>query len=116
MEKTIDIYKDKLGDPTLGTTLPAFLRAFLLADTILSLETKIKQNIATELRDSIESLCAPATYQKFLSKLWPVFKKILDGEPEFRATHPDHVSVRCCSSTLVRLTALTPTAFAQPSS
>jgi hypothetical protein len=35
MEKTIDIYKDKLGDPTLGTTLPAFLHAFLSADIIL---------------------------------------------------------------------------------
>jgi len=35
MEKTIDIYETKLGDPTLGTTLPAFLHAFLSADIIL---------------------------------------------------------------------------------
>jgi hypothetical protein len=34
MEKTIDIYKDKLGDPTLGTTLPTFLPVFLSADII----------------------------------------------------------------------------------
>jgi len=35
MEKTIDIYKDKLGDPALGITLPAFLHTFLSADIIL---------------------------------------------------------------------------------
>lgn len=58
---------------------------------MIATEARIKQNIATELRDSIETLCAPALYSKFLSKLWPVFKKILEGEPEFRAAHPEHV-------------------------
>ena len=30
-----------------------------------------------ELRDSIESLCAGSNYPIFLTKLWPIFKKVL---------------------------------------
>lgn len=55
------------------------------------LDVRNKANIATEVRDSIESLCTPAaTYQKFLSKLWPVFKKILEGKPDFHPTSSEH--------------------------
>lgn len=44
---------------------------------------KVKANVATELRDSIEPLCSGASYPIFLSKLWPVFKTILKGDPVF---------------------------------
>ena len=103
MERTIDIYTAKLGDPKLGMAVlslrdqrRSFSFPFL---EIMPLtkgfpDTKTKANVATEVRDSIESLCSPATYPKFLSKLWPVFKKVLQGEPEFRATHAEHVGTR----------------------
>ena len=71
MERSIDVYASRLSDH--------------------KIDSKTKVNIATEVRDSIESLCGPSTYPKFLAQLWPVFKKILNGEPEFRATHPDHL-------------------------
>lgn len=44
---------------------------------------KVRANVATELRDSIEPLCSGASYPIFLSKLWPVFKTILKGDPVF---------------------------------
>ncbi|KAK7885224.1 transcription-associated protein 1 [Exophiala xenobiotica] len=54
--------------------------------------TRTKANVATDLRDSIENLCSPAaTYSKFLAKLWPVFKKILEGKPDFSPTSFEHV-------------------------
>jgi len=50
-------------------------------------DTRTKSNVATDIRDSIESLCTPpATYAKFLARLWPVFKKILEGKPDFSPT------------------------------
>lgn len=59
------------------------------ADT--TADARSKANVATELRDSIESLCTPAaTYQKFLTKLWPVFKKILEGKPDFNPNSSEH--------------------------
>jgi transformation/transcription domain-associated protein len=36
-----------------------------------------------ELRDSIENYCTAANYPVFLAKIWPVFKKILKGDPVF---------------------------------
>ena len=40
-----------------------------------------------KFEDSIETQCSPpATFQKFLTKLWPVFKKILEGKPDFSPT------------------------------
>ena len=52
---------------------------------------RAKANIATEVRDSIESLCTPPQiYTKFLTKLWPVFKKILEGKPDFSPTSSEH--------------------------
>ena len=59
---------------------------------LTSVDTKTKVNIATEVRDSIDGLCQPpAMYNRFLSKLWPVFKNILAGEPEFKATSLEHL-------------------------
>ncbi|EER27620.1 Phosphatidylinositol 3- and 4-kinase family protein [Coccidioides posadasii C735 delta SOWgp] len=63
MERNIDIYAAKLADP--------------------AIESKFKTNVAVELRDSLEQLCSPPSYAIFLTKLWPVFKKILKGEPVF---------------------------------
>ncbi|KAF7507630.1 hypothetical protein GJ744_010300 [Endocarpon pusillum] len=71
MERSIDIYTARLSDP--------------------NLDAKTKANIATELRDSIETLCSGSSYPRFLAKLWPVFKRILLGEPVFMANSPDHI-------------------------
>jgi hypothetical protein len=49
----------------------------------LPADVKVRANVATELRDSIEPLCQGASYPVFLAKLWPVFKTILKGEPVF---------------------------------
>lgn len=46
-------------------------------------DLKVRANVATELRDNIEALCSGANYPIFLSKLWPVFKTILGGDPVF---------------------------------
>ncbi|KIX99466.1 uncharacterized protein Z520_05042 [Fonsecaea multimorphosa CBS 102226] len=56
------------------------------------LNVRTKSNVATELRDSVESLCTPSSvYTKFLTKLWPVFKKILEGKPDFHPTSFEHI-------------------------
>jgi hypothetical protein len=67
-----------------------YLRAHVL--TLLSLDIKIRANVAVELRDNIEPLCSGASYPIFLSKLWPVFKKILQGEPVFTNLSLEQVS------------------------
>ncbi|KIV86517.1 hypothetical protein, variant [Exophiala sideris] len=68
----IDVYAARLTDP--------------------KTDTRTKSNVATDLRDSIENLCSPpAVYTKFLSKLWPVFKKILEGKPDFSPVSFEHV-------------------------
>ncbi|EXJ93628.1 transformation/transcription domain-associated protein [Capronia coronata CBS 617.96] len=68
----IDVYAARLIDP--------------------KIDTRTKSNIATELRDSTENLCSvSATYTKFLARLWPVFKKILEGKPDFNPTSFEHV-------------------------
>ncbi|EHY54471.1 transcription-associated protein 1 [Exophiala dermatitidis] len=68
----IDLYAARLSDP--------------------KIDTRTKSNIATELRDSTENLCSvSATYTKFLTKLWPVFKKILEGKPDFNPASFEHV-------------------------
>ncbi|KAK5071536.1 transcription-associated protein 1 [Lithohypha guttulata] len=66
------------------------LYATRLAD--IKQDVKYKAGVASELRDSVESLCTPPpTYSKFLSKLWPVFKKILEGKPDFSPNTAEHV-------------------------
>ncbi|KEF63414.1 transformation/transcription domain-associated protein [Exophiala aquamarina CBS 119918] len=68
----IDLYAARLTDP--------------------KIDTRTKSNVATDLRDSIESLCTPpSTYAKFLARLWPVFKKILEGKPDFSPTSFEQV-------------------------
>jgi transformation/transcription domain-associated protein len=53
---------------------------------------KIRANVAVELRDNIEPLCSGASYPIFLSKIWPVFKSILTGEPVFTNLSLEQVS------------------------
>ena len=61
-------------------------------------DARTKANIATELRDSIETLCSGSSYPRFLAKLWPVFKRILQGEPVFMGSSPDHVGLDQCAA------------------
>lgn len=70
---------------------PVASRLLLRWAGLTAIDAKTKANIATELRDSIEGLCSGSNYAKFLAKLWPVFKKILQGEPVFNNESPDHV-------------------------
>ncbi|KAH8432035.1 transcription-associated protein 1 [Aspergillus melleus] len=72
MERNIDIYASKLADE--------------------KLDIKLRSNVALELRDNIEPLCSGASYPIFLSKLWPVFKTILKGEPVFSSSSFEQVS------------------------
>ena len=68
----IDLYAARLADP--------------------KQDVKQKASIASELRDSVEILCSPqTTFNKFLSKLWPVFRKILEGKPDFSPNAAEHV-------------------------
>ncbi|RMZ92452.1 hypothetical protein DV736_g312, partial [Chaetothyriales sp. CBS 134916] len=54
------------------------------------LDTRAKANIATDLRDQIDNLCTPGLFGHFLKQLWPVFKKILEGKPDFSPNSPEH--------------------------
>ncbi|KAJ6107212.1 hypothetical protein N7523_008535 [Penicillium sp. IBT 18751x] len=83
MERNIDIYANKLGDE--------------------KLDVKVRANVATELRDSIEPLCSGASYPIFLSKLWPVFKTILKGDPVFFSMSYEQKLRNCILETLHRL-------------
>ncbi|KAJ5597057.1 hypothetical protein N7450_003515 [Penicillium hetheringtonii] len=83
MERTIDIYASKLGDE--------------------KLDVKVRANVATELRDSIEPLCAGANYPVFLAKLWPVFKTILKGDPVFLTMSYEQKLRNCILETIHRL-------------
>lgn len=56
---------------------------------VAGIETKVKANIAVELRDSLEQLCS--NYPAFLAKLWPVFKQILTGDPVFTSASWEQV-------------------------
>ncbi|RMZ78746.1 hypothetical protein DV737_g3746, partial [Chaetothyriales sp. CBS 132003] len=54
------------------------------------LDSRTRANVATELRDQIDNLCAPGLFGRFLAKLWPVFKKILEGKPDFSPNSLEH--------------------------
>lgn len=83
MDRNIDIYASKLSDE--------------------KLDTKIRANVAVELRDSIEPLCSGASYPMFLAKLWPVFKNILKGDPVFTNVSFEQKLRNCVLETLHRL-------------
>lgn len=58
---------------------------------LVSIDVKVRANVAVELRDNIEPLCSSASYPLFLAKLWPVFKTILKGDPVFTNLSFDQV-------------------------
>ncbi|KAA8642953.1 histone acetyltransferase TRA1 [Aspergillus tanneri] len=88
MERNIDIYASKLADE--------------------KLDIKLRSNVALELRDNIEPLCSGASYPIFLSKLWPVFKTILKGEPVFANSSFEQKLRNCVLETLHRLPMASP--------
>ncbi|XHF99356.1 hypothetical protein AWENTII_002862 [Aspergillus wentii] len=88
MERNIDIYANKLGDE--------------------KLDIKVRANVAVELRDNIEPLCSGASYPIFLSKLWPVFKNILKGDPVFTNLSFEQKLRNCVLETLHRLPMASP--------
>ncbi|PGH00581.1 hypothetical protein AJ80_09152 [Polytolypa hystricis UAMH7299] len=83
MERNIDVYAGKLVDP--------------------GLDTKVKTNISVELRDSLEQLCSGSSYAVFLAKLWPVFRKILQGDPVFISNSWEQKLRNCILEILHRL-------------
>ncbi|KAJ5114009.1 hypothetical protein N7456_002543 [Penicillium angulare] len=88
MERNIDIYANKLADERL--------------------DVKVRANVATELRDNIEPLCSGTNYPTFLSKLWPVFKTILSGDPVFFSMSHEQKLRNCILETLHRLPTASP--------
>lgn len=95
MERNIDIYASKLGDEKLGMLARSIMMRivvhFCANHSVISIDVKLRANVATELRDTIEPLCSGASYPIFLSKLWPVFKTILKGDPVFFSMSYDQV-------------------------
>lgn len=74
-----------------GLSKPRAARDCLTDHVSLVTDVKVRANVATELRDSIEPLCSGASYPIFLAKLWPVFKSILKGEPVFLSMSNEQV-------------------------
>ncbi|KAI4255023.1 MAG: hypothetical protein LQ352_002768 [Teloschistes flavicans] len=65
-ERNIDTFAARLGDP--------------------QLDIKQKLTFATELRDNIDLLCNGPAYGAFLTKLIPIFTRMLEGPPVFIST------------------------------
>ena len=54
-------------------------------------DLKAKGNALTEIRDQIEQLCQPPTYNSFLQKFVPIFIEVLSGAPSFTSNSPEQV-------------------------
>ena len=94
-ERNIDQFAAKLSDPSTGTPLLPILMistALLYAEFALA-DIKVKLNVATELRDNIDQFCNGPLYANFLTKLMPVFRKLLEGPPVFMSTSWEHVCI-----------------------
>lgn len=88
-----DVYAARLGDSSLGL-FAVLVRGWDDWDdlTRLTVDAKLKLQIAGELRDSIDMFThTPAEYTRFLLKLMPVFTTILSGQPVFISTSPEQV-------------------------
>ncbi|KAL6722004.1 transcription-associated protein 1 [Lecanora helva] len=83
MEKNIDAFAARLGDP--------------------NLELQKKVHLATEMRDNIDVLCTGTAYPIFLKRLIPVFAKILEGPPAFMSTSSEHKLRNCILEIFHRL-------------
>ena len=101
MEKNIDAFVARLGDPNLGRKLHRWPLSCLriwqrLSENDLAnepVDPQKKFHLATELRDNIDIFCQGSTYPVFLRKLWPVFQKLLEGPPAFMSASLEHVSL-----------------------
>lgn len=89
--KQAEYYAEKLSDPSLGKHSALPENQGRLTNASRPIDPKFKVQQACELRDSIEVFQA-TDYQRFLSKLVPIFLKILgDGQPIFVSTIPEQV-------------------------
>ncbi|KAL7273085.1 transcription-associated protein 1 [Rhizina undulata] len=69
-----------------------------------ALDAKLKLQIASELRDSIDMFThTPTEYNKFLQRLMPVFKGILSSQPVFISTSPEQKLRNITLDTIHRL-------------
>lgn len=66
-------------------------------------DLRVRGQQAIEIRDSIEGFCQGPQYSAFLHNLVPVFLKILDGQPVFISTSPEHRIRNCVLEILHRL-------------
>ncbi|KAI9818249.1 MAG: hypothetical protein M1832_004465 [Thelocarpon impressellum] len=82
-DRNVDAYVARLGDP--------------------NLELKLKVQIASELRDSIEYLTQGVAYASFLKKMVPVFLKLLEGAPVSISTSGEQRLRNCILEILHRL-------------
>ncbi|KAI9846327.1 MAG: hypothetical protein M1837_004180 [Sclerophora amabilis] len=82
-EGNVDVFAARLGDP--------------------NLELKLKVQIATDLRDSIEYMAQGPAYPIFLKKLMPIFLKLLEGDPVFISTSWEQRLRLCVLEILHRL-------------
>lgn len=92
-----DVYAARLADSSIGTpisTSEGSCARTLRVQALTVLDVKLKLQIASELRDSIDLFThtVPLEYTKFLQKLMPVFLEILRGPPVFISTSPEQVS------------------------
>ncbi|KAJ5494893.1 hypothetical protein N7539_000009 [Penicillium diatomitis] len=58
------------------------------------LEVRLRAASATEIRDGCETACQGAVYPLFLSKIWPIFKSILNGDPVFSSAFSEQQKLR----------------------
>ncbi|KAI5799270.1 hypothetical protein DFH27DRAFT_653555 [Peziza echinospora] len=79
----VDVYAARLGDPVI--------------------DAKLKLQIATELRDTIDSYQNQQEYPKFLAKMIPVFSQILKQPPVFSSSSPDQKIRNCILDIIHRL-------------
>ncbi|KAI9850594.1 MAG: hypothetical protein M1838_005379 [Thelocarpon superellum] len=82
-DRNVDVYAARLADP--------------------HIELKLRVQIATELRDSIEYMTSGQLYVPFLKKMVPVFLKLLDGPAVFLSTSAEQRLRNCVLEILHRL-------------
>ncbi|KAH6689603.1 transcription-associated protein [Plectosphaerella plurivora] len=82
-----------------GTTIDDVVRRLSTPE----LETKIKVEAATTLRDSLDHYTAGPIYTPFLRKLMPIFIAILKGPPIFQSNSPEQKLRNCILEVLNRL-------------
>ncbi|KFH46680.1 Transcription-associated protein-like protein [Hapsidospora chrysogenum ATCC 11550] len=82
-----------------GTTIDDVVRRLSSAD----IETKLKVDAATTLRDSLDHYTSGQIYAPFLKKLMPIFVGILNGPCTFQSNSPEQKLRHCILEVLHRL-------------